>query len=221
MNKLTAVVLLALVAALAILPSATHAQAEPYVAGSHYTELRNPVKTRDPAKIEVIEVFWYGCGFCFSFQPLIENWAANAADDVDFVRMPAMWNQLMGIHAQAFYTAEALDALDIMHEHIFTAYHIERNRLQSEDQIADLFADHGIAEADFRTTFNSFGVRTRVNQVRSRMPAYQVQSTPNIVVNGKYLVTTNQTTVLTQHDMLAVVDFLVQKERRELPGGGE
>ena len=196
------------------------AQIEKYVAGTHYTELQAPVNTNDSSKVEVLEAFWYGCSHCFRFEPLIANWEATAGEDVDFVRFPAMWNALMEVHAQVYYTAEAMDALDIMHEPVFNAINIEGNRLQNENQIGALFAEYGISEDDFSKAFNSFTVRTKVNQAKQRMQAYEIRSTPNMIVNGKYLVTTGET-VRTQADMLEVVDFLVEKERQQLSNSGE
>ena len=196
------------------------AQIEKYVAGTHYTELSAPVNTNDASKVEVLEAFWYGCSHCFRFEPLIANWEATIAADVDFGRFPAMWNALMEIHAQVYYTAEAMDALDIVHEHIFNAINIEGNRLQNEDQIGALFAEYGINEEEFSKSFNSFSVRTKVKQAKQRMQAYEVRSTPNMIVNGKYLVTTGEN-VRTQAEMLEVVDFLVEKERQKLSSAGE
>ena len=196
------------------------AQIEKYVAGTHYTELQAPVNTNDSSKVEVLEAFWYGCSHCFRFEPLIANWEATAGEDVDFVRFPAMWNALMEVHAQVYYTAEAMDALDIVHEPVFNAINIEGNRLQNENQIGALFAEYGISEEDFSKAFNSFTVRTKVNQAKQRMQAYEIRSTPNMIVNGKYLVTTGET-VRTQADMLEVVDFLVEKERQQLSNSGE
>ena len=196
------------------------AQIEKYVAGTHYTELAAPVNTNDSSKVEVLEAFWYGCSHCFRFEPLIANWEATAGEDVDFVRFPAMWNALMEVHAQVYYTAEAMDALDIVHEPVFNAINIEGNRLQNENQIGALFAEYGISEDDFSKAFNSFTVRTKVNQAKQRMQAYEIRSTPNMIVNGKYLVTTGET-VRTQADMLEVVDFLVEKERQQLSNSGE
>jgi thiol:disulfide interchange protein DsbA len=140
--------------------------------------------------------------------------------DVDFGRFPAMWNGLMEVHAQVYYTAVAMDALDIVHEHVFNAINIEGNRLQNEGQVGALFAKYGINEEDFAKSFNSFSVRTKVNQAKQRMQAYEIRSTPNMIVNGKYLVATGQS-VLTQADMLEVVDFLVEKERQQLSSSGE
>ena len=196
------------------------AQIERFVAGTHYTELAAPANTNDSSKVEVLEVFWYGCSHCFRFEPLIANWEATMPADVDFGRFPAMWNGLMEVHAQVYYTAEAMDALDVVHEHVFNAINIEGNRLQNEGQIGALFAKYGINEDEFAKSFNSFSVRTKVNQAKQRMQAYEIRSTPNMIVNGKYLVATGQS-VLTQADMLDVVDFLVEKERQQLSSTGE
>jgi len=196
------------------------AQIEKFIAGTHYIELSAPVNTNDSSKVEVLEVFWYGCSHCFRFEPLIANWEAVMPADVDFGRFPAIWNGLMEVHAQVYYTAEAMDALDVVHEHVFNAINIEGNRLQNEGQIGALFAKYGINEDDFTKSFNSFSVRTKVNQAKQRMEAYEIRSTPNMIVNGKYLVATGQS-VLTQADMLEVVDFLVEKERQQLSGTGE
>lgn len=196
---------------------AAAAQAQPalYVAGTHFEELPAAVRTNNPEKIEVLEVFWYGCGHCFRFQPLVDDWAHNAPEDVDYLRFPAIWNELMKIHAQAYYTAESLNVLDSVHGPIFDAINLQNNRLQNERQLATLFARFGVGEEDFTRAFNSFPVRTKVNQAEQRMSEYQIRSTPNVIVNGKYLVTTNDA-VRTQQDMLAIVDFLVARERAAL-----
>ena len=207
----------AILALVLLLPlaNAGYGQVERFVDGTHYVTLQAPVKTRDSSRVEVIEAFWYGCSHCFRFEPLIEDWMANIPDDIDFTRFPAMWNGLMRIHAQIYYAAEALDVVDIVHEPVFNAINLEGNRLQNERQIAALFASHGIDEEEFSRAFNSFGVRTRVNQAESRMQDYGIQSTPNMVVNGKYLITTGPD-VPTQQMMLDIVDFLVARERAAL-----
>ena len=207
---------------LALMPLAmsSYAQLDRYVAGTHYTELPNPVNTQDSTKVEVLEAFWYGCSHCFRFEPLISDYEANAPEYVDFVRFPAMWNGLMKVHGQAFYTAEALEALDVMHEPIFNAINLQGNRLANENQLADLFAEHGIDRDEFSAAFNSFSVRTKVNQAESRMEDYQIRSTPNMVVNGKYLITTGEN-VRTQQELMDVVQFLVEKEHAMIQASGD
>lgn len=207
---------------ISLLPVAhsSFAQIERYVAGTHYTELPNPVNTRDASKVEVLEAFWYGCSHCFRFEPLLTAWEESAPEDVDVVRFPALWNNLMKIHAQVYYTAEALDKLDVLHTPVFNAINLQGNRLQNERQIGSLFVEHGVTAEDFEKAFNSFSVRTKVNQAEKRMQDYQIRSTPNMIVNGKYLVATGQN-VPTQEEMLEVVEFLVEKERRTLGSSGE
>jgi len=207
---------------LMLLPYAitSYGQIERFVAGTHYQEIANPVNTNDSSKVEVIEAFWYGCSHCFRFEPLINNWEENKPDYVDFQRFPALWNGLMKVHAQVYYAAEALDAVETLHEHIFNAINVERNMLQNEPQISALFEEHGVSEADFDRAFNSFSVRTKVNQAEKRMNDYGIRSTPNMIVNGKYLVTTSEN-VRTQQEMLDIVDFLVEKERSAMSGSGE
>ena len=197
-----------------------HAQIERFIAGTHYQEIANPVNTNDATKVEVIEAFWYGCSHCFRFEPLIADWEENKPEYVDFVRFPALWNGLMKVHAQVYYAAEALDSVHVLHEHIFNAINVERNMLQNEDQISELFAQHGISRSDFDSAFNSFSVRTKVNQAEKRMSDYGIRSTPNMIVNGKYLVATGEN-VRTQQEMLEVVDFLVEKERAMIMGSGD
>ncbi|MCB1670462.1 MAG: thiol:disulfide interchange protein DsbA/DsbL [Gammaproteobacteria bacterium] len=213
------------VAILFLVPLAFSATAQParYIAGTHYIELSNPVRTQDPSKVEVVEAFWYGCTHCFRFEPLLENWVANLPDDVNFVLFPAQWNQLMKIHSQIYYVSEALLAagkidkakFSELHEAAFNAINIDGNRLQNERQIGALFTEHGVSEEDFSSTFNSFSVRTKVNQGDRRMQDYQVRSTPNMIVNGKYLISTGQA-VTTQQEMLNVVEFLIDRERQAM-----
>lgn len=223
MNKRIAKTVLSSLFAFALtlpLAAGAAAQIEKYVAGTHYIELKAPVNTPDDSKIEVLEAFWYGCSHCFRFEPLVADWEAKAADDVDFRRYPAMWNALMKIHAQIYFTAEAMDAIELVHEPVFDAINVEGNRLQNEKLIGDLFEEHGIARADFESAFNSFSVRTKVNQAEKRMQDYEIRSTPNMIVNGKYLITTGEA-VRTQAEMLEVVDFLVEKERRAMANSGD
>lgn len=203
------VVLMILVVPLAFTAS-VNAQVSRYVEGTHYFQLENPIRTANTAKIEVIELFWYGCPACYVFEPLISNWESNQADDIDHKRLPAVGNSLATIHAQAFYAAQALDALDAVHEPFFDEIHQNRNQLSSEVQIREFFESCGISQEDFDRVFNSFSVRTRVNQARNLIGSYGVGGTPTMYVNGKYVVTISAGSY---QEMLNVVDFLVQQER--------
>ena len=123
----------------------------------------------------------------------------------------AMWNTVMKTHAQAFYTAKALGVLDKVHQPIFDAINLERNMLQNEKSLAALFAKHGVDEERFSKVFNSFAVKSQVEQADARARGYGISGTPEMVVNGKYRVSTR--TAGGQREMLKVVEHLVEQER--------
>lgn len=183
-----------------------------YQAGKHYLVLENPVNTVDAGRIEVNEVFWYGCSHCFVFEPLLETWSKHIADDVVLVRTPANWHPNMELHARAFYTAKALKVLDKVHHPIFEAMNVHKQKLDKEKAIEALFFKHaGVEPEKFQKTFNSFGVNSAVRQADSRQRAYQIAGTPEVIVNGKYRVTAQ---LAGGHKgMLAVVDHLIKQER--------
>lgn len=180
--------------------------------GKNYIRLASPLPTLDKDKVEVVEFFWYGCIHCFHFEPTLRAWEAKQGDDVYLVGSPAMWNEAMKVHAQAYYTAEVLGVLDEVHEPLFAALNgSPRARLDDEDALAKFFAQYGVADADFRKAFNSFGVTSLVRQADARARSTQIEGTPELLVNGKYRVSAGLAGG--QDKMLEVVDFLVEKER--------
>lgn len=182
-----------------------------FIEGKHYEPLAQPARVRDADKIEVVELFWYGCPHCFTLEPLISKWKADQDEDVDFWRSPAMWNQRMALHAQAFYAAQALGKLEELHTPLFTALSVERKELNNADQIGDFFAKFGVSREDFKKAFNSEGVRIYVKQADKRARKYRITGTPEIVVAGKYRVTAAMAGG--QSELLQVVDYLVERER--------
>jgi len=183
-----------------------------YVEGEHYDLISPPIRTANPDKIEVTEFFWYGCIHCFNLEPVIQAWKTTLADDVDFRGSPAAWNAGMEIHSKAYYTAEVLGVLDVMHPVIFQAMNVDRKRLSSSDEIAKLFTDQGISQEDFSKAFNSFGVGSQVRQATSRARAAKITGTPELMVNGKYRITSRK--VGGHGEMLKLADYLIEKERQ-------
>lgn len=186
------------------------ALAQDYVEGEHY-ELISPEVRGATGKIEVTEFFWYGCGHCYNFEPVITQWKKSLAEDVVVIGSPAMWNGPMEIHAQAFYTAEVLGVLEQVHMPLFQALNIDRKRLDSEDEIGDLFAANGVSREDFEKVFNSFGVSSQVRQANARARTARISGTPELMVAGKYRISTRGAG--SQANMLKVADYLIQKER--------
>ncbi|MDR2213127.1 MAG: thiol:disulfide interchange protein DsbA/DsbL [Pseudomonadales bacterium] len=195
--------------------SATSAFAQPaaYVEGTHYQLIEPAVRTEDPSKIEVTEVFWYGCPHCYAFEPLLESWVEKLPEDVAFVRSPGMWNALMETHAKIYYTAVDLGVFDKIHSVAFNEIHQKGNYLQTEDDIRTMFVAQGVDPAAFDKSWSSFGVTSAAKKAGTRMREYKVNGVPNLIVNGKYLISAGDA-VVTQADMLKVADFLIEQERR-------
>ncbi len=186
-----------------------------YSPETHYTILTTAQGTSSaPDVIEVTEVFWYGCPHCYNFDPYLEKWKANLPEDVNFVRLPVMWNPTNEIHARIYYTAEALGKLDEVHEAIFRAMHRDKQTLATEASIQAFLLDFGISEQEFNDTFRSFAVESKLQRAKNLTQRYRIQSVPLLVTNGKYL--TQGSEIKTFDEMLAVTDELIERERQEL-----
>jgi thiol:disulfide interchange protein DsbA len=188
------------------------AAASPFEAGKHFTVLTpaQPTST-DSGKVEVAEIFMFGCPGCFGFEPHIQRWLASKADYINFVRIPAPWNPAAILHARAYYTAEALGKAEEIDAPFFSEFHTKRNFLDTEAKLADFFAQHGVDEATFKSTFNSFAVNAKLKRAEELIRRYRVQSTPSVVVNGKYLTTGQQAG--SYEAWFAIIDDLAAREQ--------
>lgn len=219
-----AVLLTLFVSLAACADESAQTSAPAYKEGVHYVTLPKPYPVDDPSKIEVAEVFWYGCSHCFHFEPLARTWKATAPSDVNFVRVPAVWNGLMEIHSRMFYAAEELGIFDKVHQPIFDAMHPQQptsmlvvkndpKLFKTFDEVAAFFAGYGVPKEDALKALQGHEVVDKVNKANERARAYQISGTPQLVVNGTYRIETNGNT--TQADLFKVADFLVEKVRAE------
>ncbi len=189
---------------------------EAFIAGTHYSVIDVPVATgleeTAPAQVEVVEVFSYMCIHCYSFDPLLQRWEEDKPEGAAFSRLPAVFSDDWALMARAFYTAEILGVAEQMHGPLFQAIHVKPQNIRSEQVMAGLFNESaGVAEEAFSKAYNSFFVRSRVMQARSKSRAYGLNSVPTMIVNGKYRVDGRMAG--SNQAMLDVVNFLVERER--------
>ena len=202
--------LLALSLVCLFLPLTSYGQ-ESYIEGQHYERISPAVKTVDASKVEVVEVFWYGCPHCFDFEPHINEWKKNNADKVDFRRMPAIFNKNWVPHARAYYTAEILGVLDTIHPALFNALHKKRQRIFTEESLRQFFLDQGVSAEDFDTTYHSFAVDSKTRQAMVSTRDYGITGVPALIVNGRFWTSARLTGDF--DGMLKVVDHLADKEK--------
>jgi thiol:disulfide interchange protein DsbA len=190
------------------------AQAEEYVAGRHYEILDSPSVTRDPSKVEVVEVFWFGCNHCYALESYILPWKKTLPKDVDYWKSHATWNPTLKIHARLFYSAKALGIEDKIVPGAFTAIQREGRFLTGNSELEYFFKGFGVEKEKYLSVSNSFGVNNAVKQADNRMRQWTITGVPTLIVNGKYKV--SGTREVGTDRLLDVVDFLIEKERRFL-----
>jgi thiol:disulfide interchange protein DsbA len=178
--------------------------------GEGYELINPPQPTADPGKVEVIEFFWYGCPHCYHFEPDINAWLKTKPDNVTFIRQPAIFNAHWAAHAKAYFTAEALGAVEKMHADFYNAIQNQKRALETEDDLAKFFAEHGVSETDFRKAYKSFAVDTKMRQAESMAARYGVTGTPSLAVNGKYRI--GGSTAKSFSNMITVMNTLIKQE---------
>jgi thiol:disulfide interchange protein DsbA len=163
-----------------------------WVPGTNYTQLEAPQPTAAAkGKVEVLEIFWYGCGHCFALDPALESWNAGKPEYVEFTRLPVIWGPAHAQHAKLFYTLRALKR-DDLHAKVFAAIHEGGQMLAAQDEVAaramqrKFVVAHGVSEKDFDAAYDSMTVATQLRRAENLTRAYEVASVPLVIVNGKY-----------------------------------
>ena len=183
----------------------------PLEAGKTYVELTNPVPVSVPGKIEVVELFWYGCPHCYAFEPTINPWVEKLPKDVNFKRIPAMFGGPWDAHGQLFLTLEAMGVEHKVHNAVFEAIQKQGKRLTKPEDMADFVATQGVDKDKFLATFNSFAIKGQIEAAKKLAVAYGVQGVPTMIVNGKYRFDLGTTGG--PEATLNVADQLIAKER--------
>ena len=183
-------------------------------AGKEYLPIVPAQPTDEPAKIEVLEFFSYGCPHCADFHPLISAWVAKLPGDVVFKRVPITFGRAAWANiARLYYTLEATGDLARLDGDVFKAIHNERINLFEEQGLLDWVAKKGVDQKKFRETFNSFGVMSKVKRGDQLAQAYKISGVPSLAVDGKYMINGKDFA-----EQLANADKMIAKARSEKPG---
>ncbi|MUV12986.1 thiol:disulfide interchange protein DsbA/DsbL [Noviluteimonas gilva] len=189
------------------------------VEGTDYVTIKGgePWKPLD-GKIEVVEVFGYVCPACASFDPLVSAWKSKLPADVRFSYVPAPFGAEWNPYAKAFYVAESMGLVDRSHSALIREIHLTQSMPGEgdpvdEQKIANFYGKYGANPKEFLSTMNSFSVSAQVNKGRQFMIRSGANSTPTLIVNGKYKVTGQSF-----EDMLRIASGLIAKERAAAGG---
>ncbi len=166
-----------------------------------------------PGKIEVAEVFGYVCPACNGFQPLVHAWKTSLPADVNFVYVPALFGGPWDNYARAFYAAESMGVLDKTHEAVYRAIHVDQSLkgergMDTPEEIGAFYAHYGVDGKQFTETMQSFAVNGKISRAMQFAKRWQIDSTPSLVVNGKYLVKGGS-----RQDDIRIANQLIAQER--------
>jgi protein dithiol oxidoreductase (disulfide-forming) len=214
------VIVCALVAAAAAAMFSMRAGGETieWESGVNYTVLGRPQATTvAPGKVEVAEVFWYGCGHCYALDPTLEAWKTKKPGFIEFVRVPVIWGPPHVQHARLYYTLQALGRGDL-HPKVFDAMHRDGVMLSADSdeqaralQLAFL-KQHGVSEQQFNAAYDSVEVLNNVRRAQTLTGRYEVGSVPVVIVNGTYSTSVSQAGGTDQ--LLILINDLAAREKR-------
>ncbi|MDR1994597.1 thiol:disulfide interchange protein DsbA/DsbL [Azonexus sp.] len=183
-------------------------------AGKDYVPITPAQPTENPAKIEVIEFFSYGCPHCADLHPLLGPWAAKQGPDVVIKRVPVSFGRAAwGNIAKLYYALEVTGDLARLDGEVFRAVHGQRLNLYDERNIMEWVAKNGVDQKKFAEAFNSFGVNSKVRRGDQLAQAYKIEGVPALTIDGKYLAGGQNF-----DEMLANADKLIAKARGEKSG---
>jgi len=198
-----------LIAALAAAPLIASAQG----IKPQYSELNPPQPTdTDGKKVDVVEFFWYGCPHCYNLEPLLETWTKKLPPDVQFRRIPAVFNERWGHDAAIYYSFEALGVLDKLHRPFFDAIHRDHLRTDDPQAMTEWLSRQGVEPKKFFDTMKSFGVQSKTRRAAQLSVAYKIDGTPAMAVQGRYTVSADQGG--SREGMLDTVSYLVNMVRK-------
>ena len=172
-----------------------------------------PVETGE--RIEVIDFFWYGCPYCNELQPALDEWLKHRPADVALRRIPVVLRDTWVPHARIYYTLELLGEAERLHAQVYRSYHVEELHMSKPDVMEQWAVRNGIERRRWLDAYYSPEVDARIARAAQATKRYDVQGTPSLVVDGRYLTSSSMTA--TVRGVLPVVDDLVRlaRQRRE------
>jgi thiol:disulfide interchange protein DsbA len=198
-----------------------------WVEGKNYFVIEPAQPTSHPGKIEVTEVFSYACPACNNFHTTADEIARTLPAGAVMNYLPASFrpDENWPLFQRAFYTAQALDVVDKTHDAMFDAawvsgelatYDLKAGRPKPReawptiDDVAKFYAKYGVDPKEFTGIASSFSINTKMKQADDLIKAYGVDSTPSLIVDGKYRFTATSAGGLPQ--TVELTQWLVSKE---------
>ena len=184
-------------------------------AGEEYRATAQALPTEQSGKIEVLELFWYGCPHCYHLEPQLAAWVKKLPQDVYFKRVPGLPQPAWAPMAKAYYAMEQLGVLEKLHGKLFEAIHKQR-ALRPDDEAAVIdwiTKQGGLDRKKVEAAFNSFSMNTKLMNAAQIFRASGATGVPALIIDGKYV--SSSTMAGGNSQVLQVADYLIEKVRQE------
>ena len=175
-----------------------------------YVQISNQKQTESD-KVVIYEFFWYGCPHCYNIEPTINDIESNLDKDTILIKVPVALRDSWELHAKAYYALQQMKLDDNLHEKVFAEIHVNSNRLDTKEKLANFIKEEGYDADKFLKILDSFGTEIRIKKASRLANQYQIKSVPTLVINGKYK--TSGSHVSSYQELYDVVQLLVDKER--------
>jgi thiol:disulfide interchange protein DsbA len=188
--------------------------AEPQM-GKDFDKTAQIIPTDTPKKIEVTEIFWYGCIHCYHMDPILDAWVKKLPADVVFKRMPGLPQPAWAPMAKAFYVMEDLKLSAKLHTPLFDAIHKEKS-LNPTDEVAAIdwmTKKSGLDKQKIEDAFKSFSMNNKLNRAAQTFRASGATGVPSLIIDGQYI--TSSTMAGSNEEALKTADYIIGNLRAD------
>ncbi|WP_124552407.1 thiol:disulfide interchange protein DsbA/DsbL [Methylophilus methylotrophus] len=194
--------------------TASTAWADPQM-GEQFDQVAQQISTDQPAKIEVMELFWYGCPHCYHMEQPLQAWVKKQPADVYFKRMPALPNASWAPMAKAYFAMQELGVLEKLHSQLFDAIHKAKS-LNPADEAAAIdwvTKQGGLDKIKVEKAFKSFATNMQMNKAMQVFRSSGATGVPALIIDGKYI--TGSSMAGGNEAALQTADFIIQNVRKD------
>lgn len=203
-----------LLSALMLLASFNVLGADPQL-GKDFDKTLQAIPTDTPNKIEVTEVFWYGCIHCYHMDPILNAWVKKLPADVTFKRVPGLPQPAWAPMAKAFYAMEDLKLSDKLHTALFDAINKDKTLNPSDEAAAIdwMTKKSGLDKSKVEASFKSFSMNNKLNQAAQVFRASGATGVPSFIINGQFI--TSSTMAGGNEQALKTAEYIIANIRAD------
>ena len=180
----------------------------PFKEGRHYSVIP---KAKASSNKQTVLYISMTCPHCYEFSKVFDDYANQIADDVQFERIPVLFNSPAMIGFVRLYaTMRLLNVHDSLLLDAFEAIQIQKVPLQAKSVAIDwLVQNTNIDKASIENVYNSPQANQWMDMYNRSERLYQIRSIPVLIINGKYRVKLDSLAGETNEERLAELTLLI------------